>query len=310
MKRPVILLLFLLMLLPLAVSCSDNNSEDGRINIVFTAFSPYDWTKQIIKGREDEFTLTLLNDNGTDLHNYQPTVDDMISVEDADLFVYVGGESDEWAKESGTDAETVDMMECLEIKGELHGHGGNECNDDHSEEEHVWLSLPYAMELVNVIEEKISSLDPANEDLYLENARIYTEKLSALYGTEGIERFSEKAAERVVFADRYPFYYMMKDLGVKVSSAFTGCSTESNAAIDTQLMLIEELKENDVRCILVLENSDESIARAVIEQSGKSDCRILCMNSMQSVSREEIDSGMNYYDVMTENIDAVYKALY
>lgn len=285
------------------------NKDDGKIKIVCTIFSEYDWVQEVIAGESDKFSVTLLLDSGADLHNFQPTVADIAKVSKCDLFVYVGGESDEWVenaldKAQNKNMKTINLMEVL---------GDNALNEDHDEghdhddeyDEHVWLSLKNAQLFVTEIANKVAELDSSNKDTYLENARKYNESLSAL-DNEYAEAVANGAKNALLFGDRFPFKYLVNDYNLSYFSAFSGCSAETEASFATIARLAGKVGELNLKVILKVESSSDDIAKQIRQSTATKDQEILVMDSLQSATTA---SNKKYLDVMRSNLEVLKQAL-
>ena len=282
-----------------------------KLKIVATTFPQYDWIREIIGKDNTNVDLQLLMKNGGDLHSYQPTAGDIANIADANLFVYVGGESDEWVddalkEKTNKDVKVVNMMQTLgdDIDEEEEGLEKESEDHDHEEieyDEHVWLSLKRAQKIVKAIADELGELDSTNAKKYQENAEAYIAKLAAL------DKSYESTVNTVknktwIFADRMPFHYLAKDYGITTYAAFNGCSTETNASFNTIVSLAKYADELGIKHIMTIEGSDKKLAKAVIENTTDKNQDILTLNSLQSVSQSDIDKGLTYYGAMEENL--------
>lgn len=299
------------------------SEEDGdKVQVLCTTFPLYDWTRQIV-GESDAITISLLLDNGVDMHSYQASAADIAKITSCDMLVYVGGTSDAWLsdmlKKNGNDNMTVvNLMEVLKdtVRKEELVEGMQEehhLEDGHDEEydEHIWLSVKNAVGACAAVKDGLCSVDAANADIYEANCRGYTERLSQL--DAAYAGMAEEAGQKpVLFADRFPFLYLMKDYGIRYYAAFPGCSSETAASFETVAFLAGKLKEERLGCVLTLENAKNgfalSLAQTIIENAG-AEAKVLSMDSMQSVTRAQIDEGMTYYDVMEQNLSVLKQAM-
>lgn len=293
-------------------------------SVVCTIFPEYDWVKEIIGDHADNVELSYLLDNGVDLHSYQPTADDMIKISTCDLFVYVGGESDEWVEDALADATNKDMkvinlMDVLgdsakveELKEGMQGEDEEEHDHDHAHEdeeeeeeydEHVWLSLKNAKVLCAEIEKNIEAIDSANAADYKANLDSYISKLDELDG-KFQTLVDGSSVKTLVFGDRFPFRYLVDDYGLDYFAAFIGCSAETEASFETIAFLSDKVKELDCKTIFTLENSNKDIANTIISTSGKN-LDIAELNSLQSVSKDDIAEGASYISLMQKNYDVL-----
>ena len=298
-------------------------NTDKKLNIVTTIFPEYDWTRAILGDRADDVNLTMLLDNGTDLHSFQPAVKDIMKVSSCDLLIYVGGESDQWIEDAlesaqNKDMKTINLMEILgdSIKEEETVEGMQESEHDHDHEdeeekeydEHVWTSMRNAEVICDAIAETLEEMDPENKEIYQSNAEVYKEKLSAL-DEEYKETVNNANQKTLVFADRFPFRYLVDDYDLSYYAAFSGCSAESEASFKTVTFLAGKVDELGVKSVLTMEKSDDRIAQTVIENTKAKDQKILQLNSMQSITSEEIADGATYLSVMEDNLGVLKEAL-
>ena len=329
MSSLAILLGILSISIPLAGvrTAEAGTTEDSgkKLKIVTTIFPEYDWTRAILGAQMDDVDLTMLLDNGTDLHSFQPAVKDIMKVSGCDLLIYVGGESDQWIEDALESAQnknmkTINLMEVLgdSIKEEetVEGMQGSEHEHEHDHEdedekeydEHVWTSLRNASVICDAIAETLEEMDPENKDVYASNAAAYQEKLSNL-DTEYQNTVDSAKQNTLLFADRFAFRYLVDDYGLNYYAAFSGCSAESEASFKTVTFLAEKLDELGLKTVLTIEKSDDRIAQTVIENTETKDQKILELNSMQSITSDEIADGVTYLSVMEDNLDVLKEAL-
>ena len=300
------------------------NTGSESFSVVCTIFPEYDWVKEILGDHADNADLTYLLDNGVDLHSYQPTADDMMKISTCDLFVYVGGESDEWVEDALEDADNKDMkvINLMDVLGDSakveelkegmqedeHEHEHEEDGEDEEEEEeeydeHVWLSVKNAKILCAEIENNLEAIDPANAADYKANLDSYAAKLSDL--DKSFQALVDgSSVKTLVFGDRFPFRYFVDDYGLDYYAAFIGCSAETEASFETIAFLSDKVKELDCKAIFTLENSSKDIADTIISTSGKN-VEIAELNSLQSVSKDDIADGASYLSLMQKNYDVL-----
>lgn len=332
-----------------------NSIEKGnsnKISIVCTTFPQYDWVKNILGEEAEHFNVTLLLDNGVDMHSYQPAVKDIATAGSSDLFIYVGGESDTWVEDAlkeakNKDLKAINLMETLdnfvkeeevvegmqeERKSMGHSHeksskekqeqiqkeshensqeinGQKEAADEEPEyDEHIWLSIRNAEIMVKNIEKAIEQLDSDNAKVYQNNAENYIKKLDTL-DKQYANTIQNAKYKAILFGDRFPFRYMADDYDLKYYAAFAGCSAETMAGFETVTFLAKKADELQLPVILTIENSDGRIAEAVKSNTTKKNQKILAMNSLQSVTKEQLADGITYLQVMQENLSVLSEAL-
>lgn len=318
MKRIVcILLVFALCASFVFTLCAcDTPSYDG-LSIVVTIFPAYDWVRSIIG--EGDAELTLLLDSGVDLHNYQPTAEDIIRISSCDLFIYVGGESDEWVGDVLKNAVNPDMIviNLLEMLGDSAIEGEHDDHEEHEEhegehegeyDEHVWLSLKNAQIFCAGIRDALCRLDPDGKERYEDNLAAYRTELSALDG-EYSKAVEEGSRDAILFADRFPFAYLAHDYGIEHYAAFSGCSSESEASFETVAHLAGKIDELGLGVVLITEGSDGRIAETVIANTAAKDARVLRIDSMQSTTMGDVEGGVSYLSIMRDNLTVLTEAL-
>ncbi len=299
---------------------SGSLGSGNKLKIVATIFPEYDWTREILGDHLKDVDLTLLLDNGTDLHSFQPAVKDIMKVSSCDLLIYVGGESDQWIEDAlksaaNPDMKTINLMETLKdfIKEEETVEGMQEKHHSHEEDEkeydeHVWTSLRNASAAAEVIADTLAELDPENSDIYKENLRSYQGELSSL-DNEYQKTVDQSTHKTLLFADRFPFRYLVDDYGISYYAAFSGCSAESEASFKTITFLAEKVDELGLKEVFTIEKSDDRIAETVIENTRDKDQKVAVLNSMQSITSEEIADGTTYLSIMEDNLKVLKAAL-
>ena len=296
-------------------------SGNKPLKIVTTIFPEYDWVREILGDKADHAEVTMLLDNGVDLHSYQPTADDIIKISDCDLFLYVGGESDGWVEDALKEATNQNMkvINLLDVLGEQVKEEevveGMEAEEEESEDEdepeydeHVWLSLKNAETLCSAITDALEEIDPANKDAYATNAASYLEKLAALDG-EYQTVVDNAARKTVLFGDRFPFRYLVDDYGLSYYAAFAGCSAETEASFETISFLAGKVDELGLPCVLTIEGAQHKIAETIVQNTAEKNQSILTLDSMQSTTSTDVANGTTYLSVMESNLDVLKQAL-
>lgn len=308
---------------------SDNSvntevSDEETLEIVTTIFPEYDWVREVLGDNLDQAEVTMLLDDGVDLHSYQPTAEDILKISDCDLFIYVGGESDEWVEGALKEAVNKDMKvinllvvlgdtvkeeEVVEgMEAEEEGEEEGEGEEEPEYDEHVWLSIKNAAIFSQVIADTLAEIDPENADTYQNNAAAYGEKLSAL-DNEYQAAVDAATQKTLLFGDRFPFRYLVDDYGLSYYAAFVGCSTETEASFETITFLAGKVDELALNAVLTIEKSDQKIAKTIIENTENKNGQILTLDSMQSTTLEDALGGTTYLSVMENNLTVLREAL-
>jgi len=300
-----------------ACACSNagKDSSNGRLKVVTTIFPEYDWVRNIAGDNIDNIELTLLCDNGVDMHSFQPTASDIVKISSCDVFVYVGGESDEWVSDVFKEAvnknmQVVNLMAVLDgqtLEEEIVEGMQTEEEDEGGKEydEHVWLSLNHAQRLVIEIAKAMAKADPDNEQKYLDNAEEYGVKLYEL-DLKYQEAVSSGSKDTILFGDRFPFRYLTDDYGIKYYAAFAGCSAETEASFETVVFLANKVNELGLDSVITIDGGAQSIAKTIIDNTSSKDQEILVMDSMQSTKSSD---NSTYVGIMENNLEVLKKAL-
>ena len=343
MKKLFCALTFLTLILSFLTACASKNDrtvnnppEDNadrleKTRIVCTIFPEYDWVRQILGDQAGDVELTLLLDTGVDLHNYQPTVDDMVKISNCDLFIHVGGESDKWVKDALAEVKNQDMREInlLDAKEEEVVEGMQEEREEAIEEtqeaseqedgsgaardaeseteydEHVWLSLKNAQLFCGVIADALSDRLPERAAVFAENLAAYQARLADL-DARYQAAVNAAAVKTLLFGDRFPF---RDDYGLRYYAAFAGCSAETEASFETVIFLANKVDELNLPAVLRIDGGDGKIARTIVENTAAKSARILQMDSLQSKTARDVADGATYLDAMESNLDVLREAL-
>lgn len=324
-------------------ACNEKKVNSNKnLKVVTTIFPEYDWARQIIGEKADDVELTLLLNNGVDLHSYQPSVKDITKIQNSDIFIYVGGESNEWVEdvlENSTNKaqKTINLLEVLgdrvkaeeivegmehehhhghdheEYEGDHHDeHGYDEHHHDHEEEEeldeHVWLSLKNAQILTSAICDALCQADSKNADTYKKNLAAYNKKLADL---DAKYEAAVKAGSKntLLFGDRFPFRYLVEDYGLKYFAAFSGCSAESEASFETVAFLSKKIDELALKNVCKIEGGNDKLAKTIISNTNNKNAKVLVLDSLQSTTSKQIKNGATYLDAMEENLKVLKEAL-
>ena len=304
-------------------ACSSAGAKSSnKINIVTTIFPEYDWVMNVLGENPAGAEVTMLLDNGVDLHSFQPTAADIMKISSADLFVYVGGESDDWVEDALKEAVNKNMIviNLLDVLGDsvkeeelVEGMQGEDEEEEEEEgeveyDEHVWLSLKNAQVLVQSISDAIQKIDSANAETYKNNTAKYIESLKSL-DADYKAAVDSASVKTILFGDRFPFRYLVDDYGLTYYAAFVGCSAETEASFETITFLAKKVDELGLPAVLTIEGKDKRIAETIIENTASKNQKVLTLDSMQSVSSKDIQNGTTYISIMESNLAVLKEAV-
>ena len=309
-------------------SKSGEDTKDKKIKVVTTIFPEYDWVMQILGDKADKADVTMLLDKGVDLHSYQPSTADIAKISEADVFIYVGGESDEWVEDvlkqaKNKNLKVINLMDVMgdKAKEEEVKEGMQPEEEEHAEEakdgkeeeeveydEHVWLSLKNAKIFTKKIADVLSEVDKDNAKTYQANYESYAKKLDDL-DKKYAEAVASAKNKTLVFGDRFPFRYLVNDYGLDYYAAFVGCSAESEASFETVTFLAKKIDELGLNNVLTIEGKNHKIAKTVVDNTKNKDQKVLTMDSMQSTTAKDVKDGATYLGIMEKNLEVLKEAL-
>jgi zinc transport system substrate-binding protein len=284
-------------------------SLDRRIKVVATIFPIYDFARAVAADKADLFMLVR---PGAEIHSFDPSPQDILSVMNADVFLYIGGENDVWVdallKPSGLSGKTIlrllDSVDAVEEEAAE----GMQLGEDEEEayDEHIWTSPRNAAVLVQAVADALCQADPQNAAVYKSNADGYVSEIEKL-GSEFKSLVAAARRKKIVVGDRFPFRYFVDEFGLEYRAAFPGCYTESDISAATMAYLVKTVKEEGIPVIYTLELSGGHIARAIAEQTG---AEVLTLHSCHNVTKSDFEAGATYLSLMRRNVEALRKGLY
>ena len=311
MKKTLSLPLALVLLFSLCACAKGTQNNDGKLNVTAVLFAEYDLARQVSGELAD---VTMLLPPGSESHSYDPTPQDIIAIENSDIFICGGGESDSWIDSilstiEDKDMAVIRMAEVCQLREEEIVEGmqseKGEKSDETEYDEHVWTSPKNVVLILNEIERSFCEKDPENADAYHENAEKYRNEIISL-DAEFKELREKSVRDEIIFADRFPMRYFADEYSLKYYAAFPGCSSEAEPAARTVKFLIDKVRNDEIPVVFTIEFSNRAIAYAVSDETG---AKILEFHSCHNVTKEQMASGETYVSLMTRNLENLKEAL-
>ena len=288
-----------------------SSEDDEKLTIVATTFSTYDFAKQIAGDKAD---VIFLLGPGVDSHSYEPSAADLIKIQNADIFVYIGGEMEKWSdkilesdivnKEKTTIIKATDCIDLIE-ETEVDGAEQEDEEEEGAFDEHIWSSPANAIKMVQYIAEKFSEKDNENKEFYLQNANEYIAKIKDIQAKIQ-DIVNNKKRDRLVFGDKMPMQYFLNEYGLKASAAFNGCSTEAEPSAKTIAYLINKVKQENIPVVLYIELSTGKTAKSIAQETN---AKALQIQALHNISKDDFKNGETYVSLMERNIDVLKEAL-
>lgn len=316
MKRVFKILIVTLVLIGLVfITGCDKKKDDGKLTIITSSFPGYDFARAITKDNKD-ITVKMLLKPGSEMHNYEPTPQDIKDIKNSDIFIYVGGDSDEWIDDildniDVKKTKVVKLMRLVDLVEEEHVEGMEAEEDAVNEEEapeydeHVWTSPKNAITITKKLTKVIVGLDEDNRSIYEENSLKYISELESI--DNRIEELVKNAKRKeIVFGDRFPLRYFADDYNLKYYAAFPGCSEQTEASSKTITYLINRVKKDKIPVVFHIELSNGKIAKTIAKETN---AKVLEFKSAHNISQKDFDAGVTYVDIMNDNIKVLKEAL-
>ena len=309
----IILVLFIVGISILIFKTSNfKNNNNEKIKVVSSNFASYDFLRAII-GKNDNIELTFLLGPGKDAHSYDPTAGDLIKIQNSDLFIYIGGDSEKWADKvleslENNNTKIICISDDVDKIEEQEIDGAEEEEEEEVEgafDDHIWTSPSNAIKMVNALEKAIEELDNENKDIYKENAKRYIEKIKEI-DVKIQDIVNKKVRDRLIFADRMPMQYFINYYNLKVSSAFSGCSTETEPSAKTIAYIENKIKEENIPVILYIELNDGRVAKTIAKETG---IKAMQIQTIHNVSLDDFNNGETWVSLMERNLKVLKKAL-
>lgn len=324
MKKNIAFILVLILIFTaitaviISIKHPNKKNNDGKIEIVATLFPQYDFAKQI---GGDKVHVTLLLPPGTESHTYEPTPNDMVMINESDLFVFTGSEMEPWAENliSGMKkdinvldlSKTVDLIDSEEFEEEHEHHDGDEKEGEehehhhHEYDPHIWLNPQYAIKMVKSIEDELVRIDPQNADYYKTNADNYIKQIEEL-DIQFEETVENSANKKIAFGGAFAYAYFVERYDLDFISAYETCGESAEPSTSQIKEVIDYIKTNKIPVIFYKEYSTGNIAKTISEATG---AKMLVFNTVHNVSKQEIQNGASYVSIMTQNLENLKQAL-
>lgn len=277
-----------------AASCEKKKKEnaeqisESKINVVATIFPLYDFARATAKEQANIAMLTL---PGASVHTFEPSPADIKKLQKADVFLYIGGESETWVERI---LSTLDTSKMKIVR--LFDRVKSEIKIEH--DEHIWTSPKNASLMLNEIAKAFCEKDLANCESYVKNSDGYISQINEL-SQELSQVASSAKRKKIVVADRFPFRYLAEEYGLEYAAAFPGCSDQTNASVATMAFLIKTVEKDNIPYIYHVELSNQNVAKAIAEQTG---AKMLELHSYHNLSKQEFENGATYLDLFKRNV--------
>lgn len=312
LKAIALLLLFFLTSCGAAREGQENWDSD-KITVIATLFPQYDFARQIAG---DYVNVEMLLPPGMESHSYDPSPADIISIRNAQVFLYTGPYMEVWAEQVIKDLDegclVVNLSQHIPLTKEEdieaehdHDERENHAGHNHTYEPHIWTSPVYARIMAEDIGEALKAADPEHAREYEANKKAYLAELDRLDSAIR-DMVSQSDKKEIFFGGRFAMYYFTREYGLKYEAAYDSCSSETEPSAKAVAHIVDEMKEKEIGVIYYEELASPRIAKTIAEETGS---RMLLWHSCHNVSREDFLSGVTYLDLMWDNVNNLEEGL-
>lgn len=302
-------MLIIIMIVTITLTGCGTKEKNNKKTIISASYVGYDFARAITK-KSENIEVKMLLKPGADIHDYEPSPKDIVDIQNSDIFICVGGESDEWIKDVLKDIDTsktkvIKLIDLVDTLSEEKVEGMELDSEKEELDEHVWTSPMNSIKIVQELNDKIIEMDSNNESLYRQNEENYIKKLTSI--DSEIRSIVDNAKRKeIIFGDRFPFLYFAKEYGLTYYAAFPGCSHQTEASAKTISFLVNKVKEDNVPVVFKIELSNGKIAESISKETG---AKVLEFNSAHNISEKDFSDGKTYVDIMRENTKVLKEAL-
>ena len=317
MRRTIISIIILIVVtIGIVLTFTKTNKpdrEEGKIYITTSIYPIYDFAKEVAG---DKATVTMLLPPGVEIHDYEPSTQDIATIQDSDIFFYTSNELEPWAEKITTGlknknnirsiANNIELIDKEKFEEEYIGFDEEENHEEHEKyDTHIWLDPTKSIIIVRNIQEELSKSDPENSSYYKENADNYIRKLQEL--DESILTTVNNATNRkIAFGGPFAYSYFIKRYNLQFVTAYDSCGEGNEPSVKKMYKVIEEVKKDNLPVIFYKELSSANFAKRIAEETG---AKCLEFNSLHTVTKEQLESGENYLSIMYNNLENLKQAL-
>ncbi len=305
MKKLNILLCILIGICLIFSGCGKGLKPD-KLLITASNFAEYDFARAVA-GEKAE--IKMLIPPGRDMHSFEPSASDIVEIENSDLFIYIGGESDSFVERilSSLDNDKLKTLKMSEFVSlcEEHEHTEHHHHSEEEYDEHIWLSPENAVSMISAIKNALCEIDAENSEFYTKNAEEYSNEILTVAKATA-DKVNNARVKVIAVADRNPYRYFTEYYGLSSVAAFAACSEDTDADLHTVLNLIETVKNEKLSAVFVTEMGNRDLAQTVADNTG---AKILTLHSYHNISAEDFGSGVTYLDLMKENCESLAQGL-
>jgi zinc transport system substrate-binding protein len=294
MKRgaPVLFLLCLIFFLPL-MSCRGGHVQKpgaGKIRVIASLFPLYDFAREISGERAD---VIMMLPPGVEPHSFEPKPGDILDLQTADIFIYMGRAMEPWAEGllKGVRNEKLLVVDASKgILQDMHAPGDTD--------PHLWLDFAYARKMVDSILDALLIKDGRNRDFYVENARLYGEKLDEL-DRRYKAVLGHCKSHVFIHGGHSAFNYLARRYGLTYFSAYKGFSPDTEPTPRDLAELTKTLRDQGLHYVFYEELISPRVSETISRETGAS---LLKLDGAHNITREEKERGITFLTIMNENL--------
>lgn len=291
---------------------NNEKNSSNKIKIVATLYPQYDFVKQI---GGDKVDVSLLLTPGTETHTYEPTPQDIININESNLFVYTGKYMEPWAERiiSTVDSDTevldasqnINLIKSKEDDDDDEEHENHEHEHHHEYDPHIWLNPKNAVVMVENITNQLCTMDEENANYYKRNSQILINQINQLdVDIETLVNSSKN--KKIAFGGTFAYAYFIDRYGLEYVSAYDSCGESAEPSVAKVKEVIDYMKENNINVVFYQELSTGKVADSIASETG---AQKLILHTIHNASQDEIKNGETYISLMRKNLENLKIAL-
>jgi zinc transport system substrate-binding protein len=268
-----------------------------KLKVITTLFPIYDMAKHIGADKAD---VSLLLPPGVEAHSFEPKPSDIVKINEADIFVYTGKFMEPWAEDviKGAGNKNLIVVDASRGTTMIPGVFHDADEPEGSLDPHIWLDFDNAKIMVKNIAQSFQLKDSAHKDFYEQKANDYSGKLTELDGLYK-KTLATCKDKKIVYGGHYAFGYLAKRYGLKYLAA-QGVSPDAEPTANDLIKLVEQIRKDKIKYVFYEELTSPKIAETI---AGETKTKMLLLNAAHNLSRDQIDQGTSFFDILHKDLD-------
>lgn len=274
-----------------------DSPQENQLSVVTTLYPLYDFATEIGKERINVF---LLVPPGVEPHAFEPKPNDLLALNQADIFVYTGNFMEVWVQDllSGLANKNLKVIDTSEGVKLISGVSSNQDGPAGSPDPHIWLDFENAKRMVDNITQGLIEKDPSGKDFYTTNATAY-KKLLAEMDNKYRETLATCKSKKIVYGGHYAFGYLTRRYGLQYLPAVKGFAPDTEPLANDLAQLVDQVKRDNIRYIFYEELTSPKVAETLARETAT---ELLLLNAAHNLTKEDLTRGVSFLSLMETNL--------